>query len=91
MFRISASSSLPGIEHACVVILGLQSMHIQSDFFMLFDYAMPKSPQWGETLQRVRIHYNCIGAFDVPEVEVLLETRKGVAVCYSPEVGCRAS
>jgi len=53
--------------------------------------------QWGETLQRVRIHYNCIGAFDVPDwdgvpdVEVLLETRKGVAVCYSPEIGCRAS
>ena len=52
---------------------------------------------WGETLQRVRIHYNCIGEFDVPDwdgvpdVEVLLETRRGVAVCYSPNVGCRAS
>jgi|GEM_PF-2751270 len=39
--------------------------------------------------QKVTIHYNCIGAFDVPEwdsipdIDILLETRKGVAVSYS--------
>ncbi|MEG2989313.1 MAG: DUF4368 domain-containing protein, partial [Oscillospiraceae bacterium] len=44
----------------------------------------------GITTQRVDIHYNCIGVFavpdrkNIPEVDVLMETRKGVAVCYSP-------
>ena len=42
-----------------------------------------------ETTQKVTIHYNCIGAFDVPEwdsipdIDILLQTRKGVAVSYS--------
>jgi len=41
--------------------------------------------------QRIVIYYNCIGQFAVPdrhkipEVAVLLKTRKGVAVSYSPE------
>ena len=41
----------------------------------------------GETYQQIRIHYNCIGAFDVPNwegvptVEVQIETRQGVTLC----------
>ena len=44
----------------------------------------------GDTNQRVTIHYNCIGAFEVPdrrkipERDILLETRKGVALSYAP-------
>ena len=44
------------------------------------------------TTQRVVIHYNCIGAFDVPdrrkipEADIIMETRKGVAVSYAPAV-----
>ena len=44
----------------------------------------------GITNQRVVIHYNCIGAFDVPdrrkipEADIIMETRKGVAVSYTP-------
>ena len=47
--------------------------------------------QDGITNQRVTIHYNCIGAFEVtdrrkiPERDILLETRKGVALSYAPE------
>ena len=43
------------------------------------------------TNQRVDIHYNCIGAFDVPdrrkipEADIIMETRKGVALSYAPE------
>ena len=46
----------------------------------------------GVTNQRVTIHYNCIGAFEVldrrkiPEWDILLETRKGVALSYAPAV-----
>ena len=46
--------------------------------------------QDGITNQRVDIHYNCIGAFDVPdrrkipEADIIMETRKGVAVSYAP-------
>ena len=44
----------------------------------------------GITNQRVVIHYNCIGAFDVPdrrkipEADIIMETRKGVALSYAP-------
>lgn len=37
-------------------------------------------------VQRIVIHYNCIGAFDapdskkIPEANIIMETRKGVAV-----------
>ena len=47
--------------------------------------------QDGITNQRVDIHYNCIGAFDVPdrrkipETDIIMETRKGVALSYAPE------
>ena len=47
--------------------------------------------QDGITNQRVVIHYNCIGAFDVPdrrkipEADMIMETRKGVALSYAPE------
>ena len=47
--------------------------------------------QDGITYQRVVIHYNCIGAFDVPdrrkipEADIIMETRKGVALSYAPE------
>ena len=46
--------------------------------------------QDGITTQRVVIHYNCIGVFDVPdrrkipEADILLQTRKGVALGYAP-------
>ena len=48
--------------------------------------------QDGVTTQRVVIHYNCIGTFDVPdrrkipEADIIMETRKGVAVSYAPAV-----
>ena len=41
-------------------------------------------------VRRVTIHYNCIGTFEVPayqkvpEWDILLETRKGVALSYAP-------
>ena len=44
----------------------------------------------GLITQKVTVYYNCIGAFEVPErdsipdLDVLIETRKGVALCYSP-------
>ena len=47
--------------------------------------------QDGITNQRVDIHYNCIGAFDVPdrrkipEADIIMETRRGVALSYAPE------
>ena len=46
--------------------------------------------QDGVTTQRVVIYYNCIGAFDVPdrrkipEADIIMETRKGVAVRLRP-------
>ena len=46
--------------------------------------------QDGVTNQQVVIYYNCIGAFDVPyrkkipEADIIMETRKGVAVSYAP-------
>jgi hypothetical protein len=45
----------------------------------------------GEITQEVKIHYNCIGAFivpdreHIPELEVLVEARKGVAYSYTHE------
>jgi hypothetical protein len=45
----------------------------------------------GEHKQRLRIHYNGVGVFDIPdalklpETEVRVQTRKGVAICYTPE------
>ena len=47
--------------------------------------------QDGVTNQRGVIYYNCIGAFDVPdrrkipEADIIMETRKGVALSYAPE------
>ena len=47
--------------------------------------------QDGVTNQRVVIYYNCIGTFDVPdrrkipEADIIMETRKGVALSYAPE------
>jgi hypothetical protein len=44
----------------------------------------------GVTNQCVVIHYNCIGAFDVPdrqkisEADIIMETRKGVALSCAP-------
>ena len=44
----------------------------------------------GIITQNVVIHYHCIGAFEVPDMEsipeldILIETRKGVALYYSP-------
>ena len=52
----------------------------------------PAVKEDGITNQRVTIHYNCIGAFEVPdrrkipERDILLETRKGVALSYAPAV-----
>ena len=50
----------------------------------------PTVKEDGLTHQRVTIHYNCIGAFEVPdrrkipERDILMETRKGVALSYAP-------
>ena len=50
----------------------------------------PAVKEDGVTNQRVTIHYNCIGAFEVPdrrkipERDILFETRKGVALSYAP-------
>ena len=50
----------------------------------------PAVKEDGITNQRVVIFYNCIGAFEVPdrrkipERDILLETRRGVAVSYAP-------
>ena len=47
--------------------------------------------QDGITNQSVVIYYNCIGAFDVPdrrkipEADIIMETRKGIALSYAPE------
>ena len=47
--------------------------------------------QDGVTHQQVVIHYNCIGAFEVPdrrkipEADMIMEKRKGVALSYAPE------
>ena len=52
----------------------------------------PAVKEDGVTNQRVTIHYNCIGAFEVPdrrkipERDILLETRKGVALSCAPAV-----
>ena len=53
----------------------------------------PAVKEDGITNQRVTIHYNCIGAFEVPdrrkipERDILLETRKGVALSC-PHTDC---
>jgi len=45
----------------------------------------------GQINQRVIIFFNCIGAFEVPDwecipdLDILIETRKGVTLSYSPE------
>ena len=50
----------------------------------------PAVKEDGVTNQRVTIHYNCIGVFEVPdrrkipERDILLETRRGVALSYAP-------
>ena len=44
----------------------------------------------GEWVQRLRIHYNCVGTIEIPTVlplpipEVSVNTRKGVVVNYAP-------
>ena len=44
----------------------------------------------GVHVQRLTIHYNCVGTIDIPELDklnstdVLMRTRKGVAVSYAP-------
>ena len=50
----------------------------------------PAVKEDGVTNQRVTIHYNCIGAFEVPdrrkipERDILLDTRRGVALSCAP-------
>ncbi|TQI67334.1 recombinase family protein [Clostridium sp. KNHs216] len=44
----------------------------------------------GVYIQKLTIHYNCIGSIEIPDVpalpgpDVLIQTRRGVAVSYSP-------
>ncbi|MCL2445888.1 MAG: DUF4368 domain-containing protein [Oscillospiraceae bacterium] len=42
----------------------------------------------GKHCQQLTIHYNCIGAVEIPDMfafpEVSMQTRKGVTVCYEP-------
>lgn len=51
----------------------------------------PAEKKDGVKTQRVTIFYNCIGAFEVPDrrkipdMDIVLPTRKGVAVSYAPE------
>ena len=37
--------------------------------------------------QKIRIHYNCVGSIEIPEMlpepEVLIQTRKGASISYS--------
>ena len=46
--------------------------------------------QDGITTQQVIIHYNCVGPFmvpdrrKIPEADIIMETRKGVALSYAP-------
>ena len=55
-----------------------------------FREVYPAVKEDGITNQRVTIHYNCIGAFEmsdrwkIPERDILMETRKGVALSYVP-------
>ena len=43
----------------------------------------------GIHIQKLRMHYNCVGSIEIPDMlplpkpEVLIQTRKGVAVSYS--------
>ena len=45
----------------------------------------------GEKTQKVEIFYNCIGVFEAPKIDempappIRLNTRKGVALSYTPE------
>jgi len=47
----------------------------------------------GLITQRITVYYNCIGAFEVPDwknipdFDIAIETRKGVALCYAEKVG----
>ena len=58
-----------------------------SAFALAFSVALISS----FTNQRVVIYYNCTSAFDVPdrrkipEADIIMETRKGVALSYAPE------
>jgi len=44
----------------------------------------------GEHRQKLTIHYNCVGSIAIPDVlplpepDIRIQTRKGVAVSYSP-------
>ena len=43
----------------------------------------------GVHVQKLKIHYNCVGSIEIPNIlplpqpEVLIQTRKGVAISYS--------
>lgn len=51
----------------------------------------PAEKKDGVKTQRITIFYNCIGAFEVPDrrnvpdIDIVLPTRKGVAVSYAPD------
>lgn len=44
----------------------------------------------GVQVQKIRIHYNCVGSIEIPDVlplpepDVCIQTRKGVAISYAP-------
>lgn len=44
----------------------------------------------GVHVQKLTIHYNCVGSIEIPDIlslpepDVLIQTRKGVAVSHSP-------
>ncbi|MDD2649341.1 MAG: DUF4368 domain-containing protein [Eubacteriales bacterium] len=48
--------------------------------------------QEGVHVQRLTIHYNCVGTMEIPQdlpladPKVLIQTRKGVALAYEPAV-----
>lgn len=67
-----------------------QGVSVRNGMFIDHIDVYQAEKQDGVTTQRITIHYNCIGAFEVPdrrkipEVDILMETRKGVAVSYAP-------
>jgi len=81
----------PAAHSAFLLNLGLETLAVRMKQYC--ENAMTVARHLNKSdcvdTQKVTIHYNCIGAFDVPEwdsipdIDILLETRKGVAVSYS--------
>ena len=68
---------------------GLRMRPMVTELIDHIDVYHAEQDAMGKT-QRIVIHYNCIGAFEVPDrrkiqsAEITMKTRKGVAVSYTP-------